>query len=148
MDAFLTKSCTGVVAEPGIVRAEVPQREAVQVPAVRGIAERAEVGVVRRRDVHRSAGLQQPVELFDGADHVGDMLDDVDRADVIEALIAERVREPVYIHDRVRRRARNPIDADRAGILVYPATDVEDALSRSCTRILRHSSSVSTAKSA
>ena len=48
----------GIIAEPGVILAEISEGVAVQMPAVGGIAERAEVGVVRRDDVELPAGAQ------------------------------------------------------------------------------------------
>lgn len=39
MDRNLTKFCFGVIAEAAVIVAEVPEREAVEVMFVRGIAE-------------------------------------------------------------------------------------------------------------
>src|SRR5690242_20617606 len=47
-DGNLLKFRFGVIAEAAVVFAEVAEAEAVQVALVRRIAERAEVGVVRR----------------------------------------------------------------------------------------------------
>ena len=107
---FLTESRLRVVAESGVVRAEVAQREAVQVPAVRGIAEGAEVRVMRRSDVYGATRTKEAVELLHSADDVGDVLDHMNRAHVIEALVTKRVREPVHVHQHVGGCAGNAVD--------------------------------------
>ena len=148
MNAFLTKPRARVVAETRVVRTEIPKRKAVQMPAVRRIAEGAEIRVMRSRNIHGPARTEQPVKLLDGTDHIGYMLYDVHGADVIETRLPKRVRKTVDVDNDVGCGAFDSVDAYRSGILVDPAADIEDASSRSFTRSLRHSSSVSTAKSA
>ena len=46
-------------------------------PAVSGVAKGAEIRIVWRNDDGAAAGRKQPVELFDRADDVGDVLDHV-----------------------------------------------------------------------
>src|SRR5579862_997021 len=125
-------------------------------PAVGGIAKGAEVGVVRCDQEEAAAGSAQAMKLFHGADDVGDVLDDVDRAECVEGVVAERVRKTVEVAQHVGATARIAIDADGAGILVDAAAHVEgrpDASGGGFARRIystsfRHSSSVSTAKSA
>ena len=113
---------------PGdVVFAEVAEAEAGEVAFVGGVAEAAEVGVVRRFDAHRAAGREQAVELLHGAHDVGDVLDYVHGADLVEAFVAQRPREVIEIGHDVGARGRITIDADRAGILVYAAAGVENA---------------------
>ena len=88
------------------------------------------------------------MELFHRADYVRNVFDHVNGAHMIERSVAERVRKMVNVYKHIGRSSRDAIDTYRTGILVYPATDVEDAWSRSFTRTRRHSSSVSAAKSA
>ena len=103
------------------------------------------------RDVHRAAGAQQPVKLFHCAHHVCYVLDNMHRANFIEAAVAKRIRKAIEIADYVRRRVRVPVNPDRTRILVYTAADVKDARFPDVAPAVsecRHSSSVSTAKSA
>lgn len=117
-------------------------------PAVRRIAERAEVGVVRRGDVQRAAWPQQAMKFLHAANDVGNVFDDVNGAQMIEAAVAKRIRKMVEIAEDIGGGSGDAVDSDRTREFVYPAADVEDPKSPSFTRIPRHSSSVSTAKSA
>ncbi len=117
-------------------------------PPMRGVAERAEVGIVRSGDEDASAIPQQAMELLHGTDHVGHVLDNVDGPDFVEGVIAERVRKVVEIAKDVGARSGNAVDADRAGIFVNPTPNVENSRLQRRGRAFRHPSSVSTAKSA
>ena len=81
MHPSLTKSHGRVVAVPAMILPEIPERKAVQVPAVGGIAKGAEIGIVRCHDNHFAAGSQQPVEFFHCAENVRDMFYDMDCPD-------------------------------------------------------------------
>ena len=111
-------------------------------PAMRGIAERAEIRIVRSRDKNFPAIAQQPVKLLYGANDIGNMLDDMNRVHLIECSVNERIRKLVEIAENIRPCAGNPIDPNRARILIQTAADVENA--RSLTNADRHLSSVST----
>src|SRR5439155_21128291 len=115
--------------------------------AVRGVAEGAEVGVVRGLDAHRTAWARQAVELLHGADHVVHMLDHMDRKHAVEAVIAERIRGAVEIAQNVGAAGGIAVDADGARPLVDAAADVQRSYT-SWIAIFRHSSSTSTAKAA
>ena len=142
-----------------MIFAEIAQREAIQVPAVRGIAKRAEIGVVGCNDKNAATRRRDAVEFFDRADDVGDMFDHVNGADFPESVIAKRKRIAVEICDDIRARVRIAIDADATGIFVDAAADIENGKLPRSTRGLfagvraqpgsscRHCSSVSTAKS-
>ena len=54
----------GIVAEAGVVRAEVAQRKAVQMPTVGGVAKRAEICVVRGSNEHAAARCKKAVNFF------------------------------------------------------------------------------------
>src|SRR5208337_5087180 len=128
--------------------AKIAEREAVQMPAVRGIAKRAEVGIMRSRQVHSSAGHNHAMKLFHRADHVRYVLDHMNRAQLAKRTVAKRVRKPVEVAQHVGAGVRVAIHADRAGIFVDAAPDIENALRESAfsgahTASFRHSSSVS-----
>src|ERR1039457_2282 len=123
-----------------MVFAEVAKTEAVQVALVGGVAERAEIGVVRRLDAHRAARAHQPVKLLHGAHHVVDVFDDMDGRQPVERAVGERVRKTVQVRQDVGAAGGVAVDTDGAGLLVKAAADVEDSH-------LRYSSSVSMAKS-
>lgn len=126
-------------------------------PAMRWIAKRAEIGVVRRDDRDMAAGHEQPMDLFERADHVGHVLDQMNGADVAERAITKRVGKLVQIGEYIGARMPVAIDADRPRKFVDSAAYIEhrqyghrldrrfDAYrSNDC----RHCSSVSSAKSA
>src|SRR5208282_5808622 len=115
-------------------------------PAMSGVAERAEVGVVRRDDQNPAARADQAMKLLHGADDVGNVLDDVHGAQGLEGTVAERVGEPVQVAQNVGAATGIAIDADRARIFVDATADVESPCRGHID--FRHSSSVSTAKSA
>src|ERR1039458_1059937 len=123
-----------------MVLAEVAKAEAVQVALVGGVAERAEMVVVRRLDAHRAARAHQAVKLLHGAHHVVDVLDYVDGRQPVERAVGERVRKTVQVRQDVGAAGGIPVDTDGAGLLVNAAADVESLYPR-------HSSSVSMAKS-
>src|SRR5579883_3498032 len=84
-----------VIPESAVVLPEIPEAEAVQMALVRGVAEGAEIRVMRRFQAHRPALPHQPVKLLHGADDVVHMLDDVDRRQPVERAVGERVRKAV-----------------------------------------------------
>ena len=95
-----------------------------------GIAERAEIGVVRRDDEHLTARADQSMKLFHAADDVRDVLDHVHSLQRVERRIAERVRDAIEIAQDVGAAGGIAIDTDRALPFVDPAADVE------CTQTL------------
>src|SRR5262245_23300296 len=109
--------------------------------AVSGIAERAEIGIVRSLDPDCAARFGQAMEFLHGADDVGYVLDHVDRHDPVEGAVGERIGEAIEIAENVGLAGGIAIDADRAGSLPDPAADVENS------HVFRHSSKVSRAKS-
>jgi len=92
---------------------------------VRGIAERTVVRIVRGYDPNHPPVLHQTVELLHRADYIVHMLDDVNRAEMIERSVGERIRESIQIADYVRGARRIRIDADRTRIFADTATDVQ-----------------------
>ena len=107
--------------------AEIAERETVQVPTMSGIAKRTEIRVMRRNNEHLAAGSRKAVKLLHRANHVGDMLDDVNRPDFVERIVAERIGKMIEFAQNIRLDARNAIDSDRAWIFVDAAADVEHA---------------------
>lgn len=126
MDGNLTKSGLRIVAEAAVVLAEVAEGEAGEMPFVGRVAEGAKVRVMRSFDADATAFADQSVELFHGFDDVGDVLDDVDCADLIERACSEGVGEAVEVADDVRITRKIPVDADRSGVLTNAAADVEN----------------------
>jgi hypothetical protein len=109
-----------------MILTKVAERKTIQVPAVAGIAKRAEIGVVRRYDDGASAGCKQPVKFFDGAYHVRDMLDHVDGADFAERAVTERKGEMIQAGDYVSPGMGITVEADCAWMLVEAAPYVKN----------------------
>jgi hypothetical protein len=115
---------------------------------------------MRRHQVHAAAAGDHAMKLFHGAHHVRDVFDYVHGAKRIEGVVAERVRKTVEVAQHVGAATRVAVDADRARIFVDATADVQGArrlaLNAGSVRVylrvdancFRHSSSVSTAKSA
>ena len=59
--------------------------------AVRWIAEGTEIRIVRSFDAHTPAKSHQTVKLFHGANHVGDVFDDMNSVKSIEAPVGKWV---------------------------------------------------------
>jgi len=97
-----------------------------------GIAEGAEIGVVRRDDDHLAAGSDQAMKLLHAADDVRDVLDHVHGLQRVERRIAERVRDVVEVAQYVGAAGGIAIDTDRAWTLVDPAADVECTQTYDC----------------
>lgn len=90
------------------------------------IAERAEIGVMRRDDYRAAPRREQPMELFHGANDVRDVFDDMNCADLAERVIGKWKREMIEIRDDVSTRIQVAIKADCTGTLIYSAADIED----------------------
>lgn len=126
------------------------------------IAERTRIGVVRRHDNDPAARRKYPVELFHTADDITDMFDDVNRANLPKAAASKWKRETIQIGNHIRARVGVAIQADCPWILIHPAADIQNRqcaynsslgeISRNCcsycSRMRRHCSMVSMAKSA
>src|SRR5262249_51940624 len=97
----LPEAAARVVAEAGVIIAEVAEGERIQMPLVRRVAEGAEVGVMRRLDADGPARPHQAVELLHGADDVGNMLDYVNRAQVVERIIGEGIGDSIEVAEHV-----------------------------------------------
>lgn len=77
-----------------------------------GVAERAEVRIVRRHDHGPASRRKQPVKLFHCADYIRDMFDDVNSPHLAKNAIAKRKRIVVKISNDVRACVRVPIHAN------------------------------------
>ena len=91
---------------------------------------------MRRRDIDFTPRAQEPVKLFHRANHIGNMLDHMNRTHFVENRVGEWVGNMVDINNRISSGRSYAIDADTAGVLVDSAADIKDA---------RHFSSVSRA---
>ena len=108
-----------------MVFAEVAKREAVEVMFVGGVSERAVVGVMGGLDPDTASWAHQPMEFLHGADHVGNVLDDVDSLQGVKRGIAKRVGKTVEVAEDIGAGGRVAVYADRPGKFVDAATDVE-----------------------
>ncbi len=126
-----------------------------------GVAERTEVGVVRCGDENPPIRGQQAMEFLHRPDDIRNMLDDVYRPHLSEGAVAKWKREVVEVRDDVGFGVGVAVEPDRSGVFIDSAADIEHGQSAQravrvggllqrcyCSRALRHSSSVSTAKSA
>ena len=124
MDFNLTKFCRRVITEAPVVFPEVPKREAVEVAAMRRIAKRAEVRVVRSLNPDSAPGSNQPVKLLHGADYVVYVLDHMDRGQPVERTVGERVGKAIEVGQDVGAAVGIPVEPNGSGLLVNPAADV------------------------
>src|SRR5689334_12060268 len=106
--------------------AEIAKAEAIEVMAMSGVAEGAEIGVVRRFDANRAAGADQAMKLLHRPDHVIDVFDDVDGGEAVEGAVGERVGEAIEIGEDVGAAGRIAVEADGAGLFMNAAADIED----------------------
>jgi hypothetical protein len=109
-----------------VVLAEIAKRKAIQVPAVSGIAKRAEISVVGRNDNDATSRCEQAVKLFNRADYVGYVFDHVCGSDLTECTIAEWEREVIQVCDNIRPSMRVPIQAYSARLFIEPAPHIEN----------------------
>src|ERR1035437_6721035 len=129
-----------------MILAEVAEAETVQVALVSGVAERAEIGVVRGLQAHGAAGPHQAVELLHCAHDVADVFDHVDRRQPVERAVGERIGKAVDAQQDFGAAGGIAVDSDGSGLLVNSAADVERPHA-SETTCFRHASRVSSAKS-
>lgn len=101
MRGNLTEASLRIIAEAAVVLAEVPQRKAIQMPAMRGIAKRAEIGVMGRHDDQTPAGSQQAMKIFHSPHDAHDVLDDVCAANFRKGAVGEGQGRLVDIRDDV-----------------------------------------------
>ena len=84
---------------------------------------------MRGDDEGSAAGREQPVQFLHRADHIGDVLNDVDGANLAERAIGKWPGKTVEIGNHVGARVGVPVDADGARMLVDAAADVQDGQS-------------------
>lgn len=122
----LAKSGRRIVVIATMVRAEVAQREAVEVPAMRGIAEGAEIRIVRSDDDRLSPRREQAVKFFHRSDNVSDMFYNMDRAQLPERAVQERKWVVIEVGQHIGSCVRVAIDTESAGKFIDPAAYVEN----------------------
>src|SRR5580692_6785636 len=66
------------------------------------------------------------------------MFDDVDRSQLVESAVRQRVREPVEIANNVGCARRIDVDADRAWILANTAADIQNSQQSSSVTVVLH----------
>src|SRR5713226_1471795 len=111
-----------------MIGTEIPERKTVQVPAMSRIAEGTEVCVVRRRDEDPAAWAQHSMKLFHGPNYVGYVFNYVNGPQRLEGTVAEGIGKVVKIADDVGPAAWIAVNANRPGIFVDAAADVESKL--------------------
>lgn len=109
-----------------MILTEIAKGETIEVPAVGGIAKRTEIGVVRRDDKGATARREQAMKLFYSADHIGDMLDDVNGTELMKRVVAKWERKAVEIGNDVCARIWIAIDTNGARMLVQPTADIKN----------------------
>ena len=131
-------------------------------PAVCGIAKRAEIRVMWGDDHNPPTRRSQSMKLLQRLNYIGYMLDDVDGANFSKRCVPKRKGKAIYISYNVRPGIWVAVDAYRARVLLNAATDIKyrelgSEIVRSlgglrrrayAYRACRHSSNVSMAKSA
>jgi len=70
---------------------------------------------------------QQPMEFFHGPQHIGDVLNHVDRPHAVERAVPKWIREAIQIAQHVGAAGGIPVNADRAAVFVNAAADVQDS---------------------
>ena len=108
-------------------RIKIQKRIGVQVPAMRGVAERTVIRVVRRGDEDGAAGFGYAMKFLHGGDDVRDVLDDVFGAELVERIIAEGQAAMVEMAEDIGGGGWIHIEADGAGIFCRPTAYVENA---------------------
>src|SRR5579863_10261633 len=86
----LTEPRSRVVAKAPMVFREIPHREAVQVPTMRWIAKRTEVGIMRRHNDNAPTRRKQAVKLLHRPNYVGHVFNDVDCPYFGKRVVAKR----------------------------------------------------------
>jgi hypothetical protein len=72
-----------------------------------------------------AARADQAMKLFHRCDHVGEVLDDVDGAQLVERIVGERIGDVIQDAEHIGMAVGIAIDADRAGVLIDPTADVK-----------------------
>src|SRR5580704_5090063 len=104
-------------------------------PAMGGIAERAEIRVMGSGDEDGAARFGDAVKFFHGGDVVRYMFDDVLGAEMVEGIIAEGQAALVQMAEHIGGRGWIHIEANGAGVFCRPTAYVENAWqSGSCGR--------------
>src|SRR5277367_1043343 len=106
---------------------KIEKRVGVQMPAMRRVAERTVIRVMRSGDENGAAWFGDAVKLFHGGDDVRDVFDDVFGAKLVERIIAKGQAAAVQMAEHIGSGGWIHIEADRAGIFCRTAAYVENA---------------------
>jgi hypothetical protein len=79
---------------------------------MRRIAKRAEIRIVRGFNPHAAAQPDKAVKFFHRADHIGQMLNDMNNPNLIKRPVGKRVRKAIQIADNIGSRSVIDIDPD------------------------------------
>ena len=96
---------------------------------VRGVAEGAEIGIVRRFDAHAATCADESMKFFHRTNDIAQVFNHVNRAELVEGAIGKRIGKPIQIADHIGGSRAIDIDSDCAGILFHAAADIENPLS-------------------
>lgn len=107
---------------------KVIERKRIEMPAVSGITERAEISVMRRGDEDRSTSSCDAVEFLHGGDDVGDVFDDVNGADFVKYAFAKGKRAAVNVAEDIGRGTGIFVNANGAGRFYDTAADIKDSM--------------------
>ena len=77
-------------------------------------------------DLDQTAGLRDSMQLIDEAQHVGHMFDNVATDDLIEFVVAKRIRKESEIVNQVGLRPWVRVDADCAGKFILATAYVQN----------------------
>ena len=143
MRGNLTEASLRIIAEAAMVFAEMPQRKTIQMPAMSGVAKRAEIGVMRRYHDQAPSRSQQAMKVFHRPHDTRHVLDHVRAADFSKAAVGKGQGRLIEIRNHIRAARRMRVYANRSRKFVDTAAGVQHAAK--CTYlsiILGHSFSV------
>jgi len=82
---------------------------------------------MRGFDADAAAGAHEAVKFLHGAHDVGNVLDDVNGAQLVEGAVGERPGKAVEIDKDIGGAGGVVVDTDRAGVFADPAADIKDS---------------------
>src|ERR1700720_2947515 len=83
---------------------------------------------MRRDNLDSAARLRDAMKLRDKGHHVGHVFDNMAADNLIELIVAERIRHDTKVVNHIGMAARVRVDAYSAGVLVLSASDVKDSV--------------------
>ena len=104
---------------------EVVEGETAEKMPMRRIRKCVSAREMRNGNLDGGAVPTNPVQLFHGANDIGQMLDDVEGVDLLETIRRKRPWANVQIVDDVRRGGRSAIEVDRADTVLPAAPEIQ-----------------------